>query len=435
MTSAPGSLPLVGHALTLWRRPIAFLDSLRTLGDVVRVDVGTWPIYFLTTPELVHQVLVTEAHDFGRGRVFERLRPLFGNGLVITDGEFHRNQRRLMQPAFHRDRVAELSQIMAKHAESMISSWTPGQTVAVDEETRDLTLSVITRALFAAELGRPAVEEVHRSLPLILEGMLIRAVVPKSLDRLPIPMNRRFDAAALRLRRVIDEVIATYRAKDTDHGDLLSLLLSGQDSDEQVRDEVISIIFAGTETTATVLAWLLHEVGVHPEVERRLHAEIDQVLDGRQVTQADLPSLPYARQILNETLRLHSPLLFTRRALAPVLLGTVTVPAGSEIAYSPYALHRDPRTFPDPLTFDPGRWAGSGTPQPDRHAFVPFGTGQHKCIGDTFATTEILIALATIAARWRLAPAPGRVVRERPAGMPQPDALPMIATPRTRAGA
>ncbi|WP_254792699.1 cytochrome P450 [Streptomyces sp. CC77] len=457
--AAPGGLPVLGHALQLWRRPIAFLESLRAVGDVVRVDVGTWPLHVLTSPELVHTVLVGEAQHFGRGRIFEKMRPLFGNGLATTDGAFHRRQRRIMQPAFHRSHIMEHAERMCRQADGMAASWADGRRVAVDEELRRFTLSAVADMMFSGEVGGRAVAEVHRSFPIILEGMLVRTLMPKALDRLPIPLNRRFDAAATRLRAIIDEVIAAY-GSETAYGsegedgsgagtagaatrgagpgggrhDLLSLLMAAADpetgetmSAEQLRDELITILFGGTETAATTLAWVFHELARHPEAEQKVHAEVDAVLGGRRVRADDLPRLTYTANVLHETLRMHSALVFTRKVLTPVTLGGVPVPAGAELAYSPYALHRDPGYFKDPAVFDPDRWSTADPARPARlSGFLPFGAGQHKCIGDSFAMAEMLVVVASVAARWRLVPVPGVEVREIPAGIPMPHALPMI---------
>lgn len=434
---APGSLPLLGHALQLWRRPIAFLESLRTHGDIVRVDVATWPVHVLTSPDLIHSVLVGDSKNFGRGRVFHRLRPLFGNGLPLTDGEFHRKQRRLLQPAFQRNHITAYAEMMCRQADEMSTSWNAGQEIQVATEMRRFALSSVAAMIFSGDLAGSAVEEVHRSFPILVEGILRRAIVPKALDRLPITMNRRFDAAAARMRRIIDDVIVRYGTEASGRDDFLSLLLSTVDaetgetmSDEQVRDEVISIFFAATETSATVLSWIFHELACHPEVEKRLHAEVDEVIGTRPVRPSDVAGLTYANNVFHEALRLHSPLLFTRRALVPVKLGGVLIPAGAELGYSPYALHRDPALFHEPRKFDPDRWNTDLADRPRPHRFIPFGAGQHKCIGDSFAASEIVIAVATVASRWRLVHAPGATVREVPGGIPQPDALAMIPLAR-----
>ncbi|MHC0433729.1 cytochrome P450 [Streptomyces sp. O3] len=434
---APGRLPVLGHAVPLWRSPIAFLESLRTVGGVVRIDLAAWPVYVLTSPDLIDAVLVGEAQRFGRGRIFEKLRPVFGNGIVTTDGEFHRKQRRLLQPAFRRSQLTAYAEAMARHAEEMVASWTAGQELSMVTEMRRFTLSSVAKMIFSGDLGRPAVAEVQRSLPVVLEGMLARAVIPKALDRLPIPLNRRFDRAAAGLRRVIDQVIADYHTERTDRQDLLSLLLSSVDadtgetmSDEQVRDEVIAILLTGTETSATALSWIFHELGRDPVARARVQAEVDEVVGDRPVRPDDVPQLTYTHHVFHEALRLHSPLLFTRRALAPVTIGGVAIPDGAELAYSPYALHRDPALFPEPERFKPERWEKSAQRRPHLNSFIPFGAGQHKCIGDRFAAAEVVIAVASVASRWDVVHAEGVTVREVAAGMPQPDVLPMI--PRQR---
>lgn len=440
----PGRLPLLGHALQLWRQPIAFLESLRDHGEVVRLDIGTWPVHVLTSPDHVHAVLVQQAQRFGRGRVFDRLRPMFGNGIVTTDGEFHRKQRRMIQPAFHRNHIAEYTEVMCRRGGGYVRVVDGGPRSLDGHRDTPVRAVLGRRDDLLRGPGKPAVAEVHRSLPVVLEGMLLRAVMPKSLDRLPIPLNRRFDTAAARLRQIIDQVIAQYGtagaggdgAAQEDRHDLLSLLLSSVDAEtgatmspEQVRDEAIAIMFSGTETSATTLAWIFHELGRHPEVEKRVHAEVHAVVGDRPVRPADLCELTYTNRVFQEALRLHSPLLFTRRALVPVTLGGVSIPAGAEIAYSPYALHRDPALFPSPTTFDPDRWR-EGAERPRDHRYVPFGAGAHKCIGDSFAVAEILTAVASVVSRWQLTPAPGVTVREVPAGIPQPSELPMIPVAR-----
>ncbi|WP_327359741.1 cytochrome P450 [Streptomyces sp. NBC_01304] len=427
---APGGLPGLGHVLRLGLGPMEFLESLRDCGPVVRVRVGTWPMYVLTDSDLVHRLLVEDARHFGRGRVFQRLRPLFGDGLVISDGAFHRKQRRLVQPAFHQARIARYAQAMRERAQTMAASWQEGETVWVDREMRQHALSVVADTLFSSTLAEHAVAEVHRSLPTILEGMFVRAIAPNWLDKVPYSVNRRFDQAAARLRSVIDEVIAAYGNERTVREDLVSALLTSKLPDtgevmspEQVRDEAIAVMFAGTETTATTMAWAFHEISRHPEAEARLSAEADQEI-------LDPASMPYTRAVIEEALRLHSPLLFTRRALADVHLGQHFIPSGAEVAYSPYALHRDPTLFPDPTAFRPERWLRSRSGLPSSRGFIPFSVGPHKCIGDTFAMTEAVITLATVSRRWQLVPVPGHTVRQRPAGMPQPNALPMTPIAR-----
>ncbi|WP_327350422.1 cytochrome P450 [Streptomyces sp. NBC_01304] len=413
-----------------------FLESLRACGPVVRVRAGSWTMYVLTDSELVHRVLVEDSRQFGRGRVFQRLRPLFGDGLVITDGAFHRKQRRLVQPAFHHARISGYAQVMRERAETMADAWREGETVWIDREMRQHALTVVADTMFSSSLARPAIAEVHRSLPTILEGMFLRAIAPNWLDKVPYSVNRRFDTAAARLRNVIDQVITAYGDDSTVRDDLLSALLASKLPDtgeamsaDQVRDEAIAVMFAGTETTATTMAWAFHEISLRPEAEAKLYAEAgDSELDP-----ADSTSMPYTRAVIEEALRLHSPLLFTRRALSRVQLGRYSIPPGAEVAYSPYALHRDPALFPDPTAFRPERWLGPRTGLLSDRGFIPFSVGPHKCIGDAFAMTEAVITLATVVRKWQLTPVAGHTVRQRAAGMPQPNTLPMTPLARQRA--
>ncbi|GAA4009133.1 cytochrome P450 [Allokutzneria multivorans] len=431
---APGRLPLLGHAWPLLRRPLELFQELRPLGDIVRLDIGSMPVYVLTSPDVVHQVLVAGARGFEKGRLFDRLRPLLGNGLPVAEGEFHRCQRRLVQPGFHHTRFDDYARIMARHAERVALSWEAGRRLALDSELHELVMAITAEALTSAEAGKDLVREIHRSLPTVARGVIIRALAPKALDRLPIPLNRKFGTAATRLLTAIDDVIERYRSAGIVEGDLLSMLLTARDpdsgaamSDRQVRDETLTLLVGGTETTATALAWVFHELGRHPEVEDRVRAEVTEVVGDRSVELADLERMPYLDQVLHEGVRLHSLPLLMRRAITTVTVGGVEFPEGTEFALSQYALHRDPRTYPRPERFEPERWESIPRSQRNR-VFIPFGAGTRKCLGDTFAWTEMAVILATLVTRWRLAPAPGHQVREIPAASPRPDALPMIVT-------
>ncbi|MDN3354420.1 cytochrome P450 [Actinomadura sp. DC4] len=430
---APGRVPLAGNVPALLRRRMEFIQSLRTIGDMVRVDIGTWPVYFVTSSDLIHQVLVTNAGSFQRGRLFDRARPVFGTGLGTMNGEEHRRRRRLMQPVFQRSRITGYTQIMGDCARAETETWTPGETLDVDDAMYSQALTTVARTMFSADLARPAIEEVRRWLPVLVKDGVTRALLPRSMDRWPIGVNRRFNTAATRLRAVIDKVVEEYRVGEIDNGDLLSVLMAARDpetgqtlSDTQLRDELVTIMVGGTETTALTLAWTFHELGRHPEVERRLHEEVDSVVGTRPIEPEDLPRLGYTTRVLNETLRLHSLLVFMRRAAKPVEIGGVDIPPGTEIGYSLYALHHDPRLFTDPDRFDPDRWLPERSKDVPRNAYIPFSAGSHKCMGDGFASIEMVISLATIVARWRLLPVPGHVVREMTAALPRPQALPMI---------
>ncbi|GAA4931567.1 cytochrome P450 [Streptomyces coeruleoprunus] len=435
---APGSLPLLGHAWQLWRDPLGFLGSLRESGELVRVDLGTMPMYVATTARVVHEVTVRQSRSFEKGRLYDRVRPLVGDGLATASGETHRRHRRLIQPMFHHERIAGYTQIMSERALALTDSWTAGQRIAVEEAMAEFTIETLAATMFSTDIGRPAVEAVRRDLPVILKNMLIRAASPKFLDRLPVRANRDFDAATENLRGVIDEVIATTRTSGlTDRPDLLSVLLAARDADTgevltdtEVRDELVTILFAGTETTASTLSWAFHELARHPDVEKRLVAEIDEVLGDRPVTVEDLPKLAGVRRVLDEVIRLYGVTLLMRRTTVPVELAGHALPAGAEVAFSLYAMHRDPDVFENPDTFDPDRWLPERKAAVDRHAYIPFGSGNRKCIGDAFSWTEATIALATILPRWQLRPVPGHTPKAAASAMAHPDHVPMTVHPR-----
>ncbi|MFD4584594.1 cytochrome P450 [Streptomyces sp. NPDC058434] len=438
---APGAMPLLGHALKLWRDPFGFLVSLRRHGELVRIDLGTMPLYVATSPELVHEIYVGKARSFEKGRFFDRLRPLAGNGLANSDGEVHRRHRRLMQPMFSKDRIAGYSEAMSRTAGALVDAWEPGQEIDVEKEVASLSVETLAATMFSTDIGQPAVEAVREHLPVLLENLLIRAASPKFLDRVPIRANRDFDAATATLRRVIDEVVASARRTGrTARGDLLSLLLAAQDeesgqglTDTEVRDELSTILFAGVETTTATLAWALYELATHPEVEERIVAEIREVVGDRPVTIADVPRLAGIRRVLDEVMRLHGVTLLMRRTTEPVELGGTLLPAGTEVAFSLYAIHRDPGLYAEPDRFDPDRWlperqkaAGIG-----RKAYMPFGAGNRKCIGDAFAWTEATIVIATVLARWRLVPVPGHTPKEAVSAVAHADRIPVTVLPRT----
>ncbi|WP_030426587.1 cytochrome P450 [Allokutzneria albata] len=406
---APGRLPGIGHLGALARGPLEFLVALRGSGDIVRVDLGPKPVYFITAPRLHRQALTTPG--FSRGRIYERARTLFGNGLATSDGALHLRQRRLVQPLFHRAHVESYLEMMAAQARALVDSWEHGRVVAVDRAMSDLMLKIVVNALTSRDIGRSAAAEIHRLMPVIMKGIALRMVTP---------VHPRFDAAADRLRRLVGELITAYRASPGDGSDLLAMLVAADMSDEQICDEVVSLLMAGTETPSSTLAWVFHELARHPSVEQRLHAEARSVLGGAPVTMEALGRLEYTRRVVTEALRLHPTLLFTLRTTQTVSLGGVEFPRGVELAYSPYALHRDPSLYPSPLHFDPDRSV------PD--AFSPFNFGVHKCVGEHFAWAEMMITVATIAARWSLRSC--GPVREVLAIVPRPRSLPMRVVAR-----
>lgn len=433
---APGRWPVLGHTPVLLRRRFGFTEGLRRHGDLVKVYLGGLPMYFVTSPELTHRVLVTESASFGKGAMFDKFRPFVGNGLANSGGAFHLRQRRLIQPAFHRDRIARYAETMRTAVSALGESWKPGEVREVNEDMQALAVTIVGEALFGAELGRRAIEEARHSIPLVVRHGMIRALSPDAVGWLLVRGNRRFAQAGRRMRTVVNEVIEGWRAHGEDRGDLLSTLLLARDedgaamTDAQAYDEVITLLSAGIETSALALAWMFHELAQHPDVERRVHDEVDQVLAGRPVTFDDYPKLTYLRQVINETLRMYPIWILMRRTLTEVELAGATIPAGTEVTISPHALHFDPRSFTEPTRFDPDRWEPARMKSVPRGAFIPFGAGNRQCVGNSFAMLEMAVAAATIASRWRFVPVPDKPLRVAYTSTAYPTRLSMAAVPR-----
>ncbi|GGX33957.1 cytochrome P450 [Streptomyces noursei] len=429
---ARGAWPLIGHAPSLARAPLRFIRTLASYGDIVEVRLGRMPAYVLTHPDLVHQVLVTDAQNYTRGYVHDKGKTFLGEGLVTSSGPVHRRHRRMLQPEFHRARLAEHAKVMQTAVAELTSRWRPGQLLALDQEMASLALTTVTRCLFAG-LPETAAAATQRAVPVLMKGSVVRGVTPQWVGRLPLPMNRRFDKAVSDVSAVVDSMIAANRARDQDRGDMLSTLLHARDADgkpltdQEIHDQVVTFYMAGVETTSAALAWTFHELARHPDAERRLHSELDTALRGRMPTYDDLPQLPYTTAVINEILRRYAIWFQMRRTRRPVRLGDAALPAGAELIYSPHLLHHDPRWFPDPDRFDPGRWTADRAQHIPKRAFIPFAAGVHKCMGDTFAVTQLSLHVATICTRWRLRPAQGREIRQVIHATVHPDKLPMIA--------
>ena len=343
-----------------------------------------------------------------------------GEGLLTSEGDFHRRQRRLAQPAFHPNRVATYAGAMSQYAREQCDAWTHGQTVNVHEEMMQVTLRVVAKTLFDADV-RAEVDEIGAAMDVSV-SMFTRAMSPFGpiLNRLPLPSNRRFERAWTRLVGTIDRFIRERRASGEDRGDLLSMLLRATDAgedgtagdgagmdDRQLRDECMTLFTAGHETTANALTFTWHLLAHHPDVQARLHAEVDAVLGERMPAREDVDRLPFTRQVVAESMRLYPPAWAVgRQAKEPVEVGGYTLPAGAVVLTSQWVTHHDPRWWPDPERFDPDRWRdgadSAAAAQRPRWAYFPFGGGPRSCIGEAFAWMEAILVLATIARRWRV---------------------------------
>ena len=436
----PGGRPLLGHALEFGRDPLALLQRAREHGDVVHVRFGPFHIYLLNSPDAIRQALVGQARKLEKGLNFGRAKRLIGNGLVMSEGESHRRQRRLMQLAFHRAEIARYVDTMRDVAVPRISAWPAGETLAFDRELRSITLTVLTRTLLSSDIGREAVDEIERLLRVLLSELMaqgITANVP-GLAWVPTRSNRRFSAASRRLRTMLTGIIDEYRATGTDRDDLISILMRASDDEtgtgmtsRQLRDEATTLVIAGSETTGNSIAWACYLLATHPQAQERLQAEVDEVLAGADASYETLAALPYTRAVITEALRLYSPVwILPRRAVADVELDGHLLRAGSRIMFSPYALNRDARLHRDPDRFDPGRWATDYTRTDLRASFFPFGQGIRNCIGEGFAWAEATLLLSAIAARWHLRLADGASVHPVVSSTLVPNELPIIVTRR-----
>ncbi|MBP2479241.1 cytochrome P450 [Crossiella equi] len=434
--AAPGALPLIGHAVPLARRRTEFLAGLAELGGLVRINMVGTPAYVLTDPDLVWRVLVSESRNYHRGRMFDKLTDILGHGLATISGRAHHETRRILQPTFHHQTVAGYAPIMTDMAARIAAKWKPGQTVRIDAEMNDLTARVVNGILFASDMGARAADAIQVRLPMVMKGILTRTLIPGAWQKLPLPANIKYEKSLREMHGAIDEAIAAYRAEGADHSDMLSMLLALRDddgnpmTDKWIHDQVITVAVGGIETTSAALSWCLHQMSVHPEMEKRVHAELDEVLGGRTPEFADLPKLEYTGKLVLEVLRLHAVAVYMRRTIGETELGPYRLPAGAEIIVSPYALHRNPMYYPDPDVFDPDRWGTEQTKKLPKGAYIPFSAGGSKCIADNFAILEMTLALAVICSKWRLRAHPSRVVKEVTTGATRPNRLDMIVEER-----
>jgi cytochrome P450 len=375
----------------------------------------------VNSPELIRRALVVEAQKFEIGVLLDKVKPAIGNGLITLRGAAHRRHRRLLQPAFHHSRIALYADVMRRLAAARADAWEEGQPVAADVEMMELAMAIVGKTLFSMDLGQDAVDEVVSSMPILLDGITKRMLAPTELlEKLPTADNRRFNAAVRRIHEVVDRIVADYRRTGLDHGDLVSMMLMARDeetreglSNEQVRDEVLTMLAAGTQTTATTIAWALHTLSIRDDLQDRAYAEIRDVLGDRDLVFEDIQRLDYVRRLVTETLRLYPPAwLLSRRATVEVTLGSQVLPPGASILFSPYAVHRDPATFRDPDLFDPDRWLPERAKEIPRPAFIPFGAGNRQCLGEGFAWVEATVVLATVLGRWRVRPVAGQTVRK-----------------------
>lgn len=403
------------------RDPLGLLTELRQEhGDFVELDVFGTPWFLLSHPDDIETVLVEHARIMGRDDYVETLERTLGKGLLTSEGPLWKRQRKLMAQAFTPRRIREYAETMVEVAERDLS-WVDGQELNIHQEMSRLTMEIVAAVLFGTGIGPREVEIVGTSMEAINE---FYAASPEALLKLPgwvpTPLNRRVARAVTQLDGLIYEIIAE-RRRGEPRSDLLGTLLAAVDDsgegmdDQQLRDEAMTLFLAGHETTALTLAYSLYLLGKYPEVERRLLAELDEVLDGAQPTVADIGRLTYTKQVLEESMRLFPPAWATgREALEELELRGVRIAKGSQLIMSEWVVHRDPRWFPDPEAFDPDRWTPERRRALPRYAYFPFGGGPRVCIGNHFAMMEATLLLAMIVARGHLEIIPGQRLELEP---------------------
>ena len=420
----PGNY-FLGHLPEYARDSLGYETRIaREYGDVVHMRWVNKHAYFISHPDDVQQVLVTQADKFYKAPIYRELLSYFlGNGLLTSDGETWRRQRKLAQPAFHTRRIQAYADVMVAYTERLLTQWRPGATRDVNADMMRLTLTVVAKTLFDADIDQNA-PRVGAALTDILEVTTKRMQSPIQVipEWLPTPGNRRRQAARRDLDEIVLGMINERRAANADRGDLLSMLMQARDeaghgmTDQQLRDEAVTIVLAGHETTANALAWTWYLLAQHPEVEAQLHAELDHVLAGRLPTADDLRQLPYTEMVIKESMRLYPPIpSFARLALEDVTLSEYVVPKGMIVSLSPYVIHRDPRWYPEPEAFRPERMSRENEKLLPKGAYIPFSTGPRVCIGNNFAMLEAVLILATIAQRYRLRLAPGQTITPKAA--------------------
>jgi cytochrome P450 len=422
----PRGYPVLGVLPHLRSNPIrTFLDAADRYGDLVHLKAGPYHGFLASDPADIKHVLQDNARNYHKSPLYERLRDGIGNGLLTSEDSFWLRQRRLAQPAFHRQRVMAMAEAMIACTEQMLERWdgtaSLGAPIDVVAEMMALTQAIIVRTMFSTDLGATA-EVVNRTWPVINRRIGETFWSTKLETTLPLPANRRFWRALRELETVVYRIIADRRETRRDETDLLSMLLSARDeetgagmTDRQLRDEVLTMLLAGHETTSLALSWTYYLLSQHPDVEQGIADEVDMVIGDERPSFAHLDRLTCTRRAIEESLRLYPPAWgFSRQAVADDEIGGYHVPKGSLVFLIPFVVHRRPKLWPDPDRFDPDRFAPEHESARPRFAYIPFGGGPRGCIGNQFAMVEAQLIVAAIAQRYRLELLPDQDIRPEP---------------------
>lgn len=440
----PDGQPILGSIRNVRKDPLNFLLRMRAqYGDVVRLRFGPRTSHLVAHPSDILHVLGQNSRNYLKGSQYEKLEVGLGQGLLTSEGELWRRQRRTMDPYFHAKQLATFADMMVDATLTMLARWAlytdSGEPLNVAAEMMRLTLTIVGHALFSTDVSDEA-SEVGWALPIVLRqaerSMLSFINLPLAI---PTPGHRRFQEALETLDRIVYAMIAERRHSGP-NGDLLSKLVFARDeetgaamSDKQLRDEVMTLFLAGHETTANALAWTFYLLSKHPAIARRLRAELDDVLGGRPPQLDDLDALVYTRQVVEESMRLYPPApVIGRHALDDDEVGGYHIPAGTDVLISQYVTHRHPEFWDNPEGFDPERHTPEHTAERPPFAFFPFGGGPRRCIGDNFAMLEVRLVLATVAQRYEVDLVPGHRVEPEVAVTLRPATGILMAVRRTR---
>lgn len=437
----PRGRPIIGVLTELISDPLQLFQDAARYGDIVGLPVMGKTLYFINHPDYIKHVLVENSPNYRKGPALTATRRLTGNGVLTSEGTFHKRQRQLIQPALHRQRIAAFADVMTAITERQIDGWQPGETRDIHREMMVLTMKVVAKCLYGTDVTRDA-ERLCTAVSNFIDDFSPVDITPlgRWLEKVPTPRQRRRERNARTLDNTIYRIIHERRASCENKGDLLSVLLKTLDTerdgggmtDRQVRDEVMTLFLAGSETTGPALTWTFYLLSQYPDVDARLHAELETVMSGRTPTLADLPQLKYTHMVFAESLRLYPPAWgIARRPLVEDEIGGYTIPVGETVVMSQYVMHRNPVYWDSPEEFRPTRFEPEFERQRPRYTYFPFGGGPRQCIGEQFAWMEAELLLATIARRYRLKLAPGaRIEPIARMSIRLRQGMPMVITPR-----
>ncbi len=400
-----------GHFRSFRKNPTAFLQKISRLGDVTTFKIGGVQAYLVNHPDLIRDLLVTNHSKFIKGRALQRAKTLLGEGLLTSEKEFHLRQRRMIQPAFHRARIAEYAKAMIEFSDKISNEWKDGEQRDIDREMMRLTLNIVGKTLFNANVETDAAQVGAAMTTIVSMFNFMLLPFAEILEKLPLPQVKKLKSARKTLDELIYKIIDERRASGEDTGDLLSMLLMAQDEETggamtnvQIRDECLTLFLAGHETTANALTWTFYLLSQNPDAEAKFHRELDEVLGGKPLTPEDYPRLKYTEAILAESMRLFPPAWTVGRlATEAHEFNNFKVPAKSLVLASQFVMHRDERFWKNAEQFMPERWETLSIKEAgNKFVYFPFSKGVRNCVGEQFAWMEGVLLLANLGRKWKL---------------------------------